>query len=138
MEFLKRKNSRNVQEKYCEKLENFQVGLTWRFLKKKNIILKDFFLSLIYSFHQSKCLCRFYSLKVTLQGWQIFFTLQERVCSLKDRLGRGVIYRNNFDIFSFKTVLLPVSRNLQCQAFWPVIFMWYFGPKLRPILKGKV
>ena len=49
----------------------------------------------------------------------------------------GVIYCNNFDIFSFKTVLLPVSRNLQCQAFWPVIFMWYFGPKLRPIFKRK-
>ena len=39
--------------------------------------------------------------------------------------------------FSFKTVLLPVSRNLQCQAFWPVIFMWYFGPELRPIFKRK-
>ena len=26
--FLKRKNSRNVEEKYCEKLGNFQVGLT--------------------------------------------------------------------------------------------------------------
>ena len=35
--FWKRKNSRNVQEKYCEKLGNFQVGLTWRFFKKKLI-----------------------------------------------------------------------------------------------------
>ena len=51
--------------------------------------------------------------------------------SFKDRLGGGVIYCNNFDIFSFKTVLLPVSRNLPCQAFWSV---WYFGPELRPIL----
>ena len=31
-----------------------------------------------------------------------FSVKQERVCSIKDRLGGGVIYCNNFDIFSFK------------------------------------
>ena len=43
---------------------------------------------------------------------------------IRTAYGEGLyIVPINFDIIAFKTVQLPVSRNLLCQALWPVIFM---------------